>query len=285
MKRPLKCETCDGTGSKSKVKSTCQRCKGAGAETVVRQIGPGMMTQMQRPCSQCRGKGTTRKPGDECRACSGEGIVEDQKKFEVVLEKGAPDGHKITLREEAGVSEPGMLPGDVNFLFVQNKGEDDDWRRQGTDLLMMDFPISLKQALCASELHLRHLDGRVVNMKREPGVPLKPGEWVRVPEEGMPVFGRPYSKGNLYVRITVVMPSSLSPAALAKVGELLPDDGECTPMDTDDADEVKLADVGPGERLQEELQMRMRAYRQQQSAYDSDEEEGHGQQRVQCAQQ
>jgi hypothetical protein len=43
--------------------------------------------------------------------------------------------------------------------------------------------------------------------------------------------------------------------------------------------------VGGLDKLQDELQARMRAFRQQQSAYDSDEEEGHGGQRVQCAQQ
>ena len=48
---------------------------------------------------------------------------------------------------------------------------------------------------------------------------------------------------------------------------------------------VACADVGPAEKLQEELTYRTKMYRQQQSAYDSDEEEGAGGQRVQCAQQ
>jgi DnaJ homolog subfamily A member 2 len=284
MKRTLKCEACNGTGSKSKVSNACQRCHGAGVENVVRQLAPGMITQMQRPCSNCRGKGTTRKPGDDCKVCKGECLIEDAKRFEITLEKGAPDGHKVVLRGEAGITEPGLEPGDVVFLFHQTKDENDSWRRQGNDILLMDFQISLKQALCASELHLRHLDGHVVNMKREPGAPIKPSEWVCIPDEGMPILNRPYSKGNLYVRFTVVMPTTLPQEMLAQIAAMLPDDGESTVMDTDDAEEVKMADVGTADRLQEELQMRMRAYRQQASAYDSDEEEA-GPQRVQCAQQ
>jgi DnaJ homolog subfamily A member 2 len=284
MKRTLKCEACNGTGSKSKVSMSCQRCHGNGVENVVRQLAPGMITQMQRPCSNCRGKGTTRKPGDDCKVCKGEGLVEDAKRFEITLEKGAPDGHKVVLRGEAGISETGLEPGDVIFIFHQTKDENDSWRRQGNDILLMDFQISLKQALCASELHLRHLDGHVVNMKREPGAPIKPSEWVCIPDEGMPILNRPYSKGNLYVRFTVVMPTTLPQEMLAQIAAMLPDDGESTVMDTDDAEEVKMADVGTADRLQEELQRRMRAYRQQASAYDSDEEEA-GPQRVQCAQQ
>jgi DnaJ homolog subfamily A member 2 len=244
-----------------------------------------MVTQMQGRCSSCRGQGNTRKPGDDCKVCGGAAIREDAKTFEIVVEKGAPDGHKVVLRGEAGVSEPGLEPGDVIFIFTQIKDEDDDWRRQGNDLLLMEYPISLKQALCSTEIHMRHLDGRVIIVRRPPGTFIKPSEWVRVPNEGMPIMGRPFSKGNLYVRFIVTMPEGLSDAATAQLCKLLPDTGESETMDTDDAEEIAMSAVGDAEKLQEELQTRMRAFRQQASAYDSDEEEAAGGQRVQCAQQ
>jgi DnaJ central domain len=59
LKRPAKCNTCEGTGTKSKQRFKCANCNGGGVETIVRQVGPGMVTQMQRPCSRCRGKGTS----------------------------------------------------------------------------------------------------------------------------------------------------------------------------------------------------------------------------------
>lgn len=139
-----------------------------------------MVTQVQSHCGACGGKGRKSKPGDECKACRGGGIIEETKKFEIVLDKGAPDGHKVVLRGEAGISEPGLEPGDVVFLFRQRKDEDDDWKRAGNDLLLTEYPISLKQALCAPAVHIRHLDGRVIVVKRTPGVPIKPGGWVRV---------------------------------------------------------------------------------------------------------
>jgi DnaJ homolog subfamily A member 2 len=243
LRRQLKCDTCDGTGSKSKTVMTCNRCNGSGVETVLRQLGPGMVTQMQGRCSACGGLGKKRKPGDECKACQGNGVREDTKKFEVTLDKGAPDGHKVVLRGEAGISEPGLEPGDVVFVFSQVKDDNDDWKRQGNDLLLMDFPISLKQALCSTEVHIRHLDGRVLNVARPPGVPLKPTEWIRISDEGMPIHGRPFSKGNLYVRFMVQLPEALPQPIIEQLAMLLPDEGESERMDTDDAEDATMTQV------------------------------------------
>ena len=67
LKRPVQCSTCDGTGGKSKMQNTCQNCQGSGIETVMRQVGPGMITQMQRKCSKCGGKGKSIRPGPHTR--------------------------------------------------------------------------------------------------------------------------------------------------------------------------------------------------------------------------
>lgn len=64
LKRPAKCDTCSGSGTKSGNKSTCDNCQGQGIETVMRQVGPGMITQMQRKCSKCKGAGKSIRPGE-----------------------------------------------------------------------------------------------------------------------------------------------------------------------------------------------------------------------------
>lgn len=63
LKRPAKCDLCSGSGTKSGNKSTCENCQGTGIETVMRQVGPGMITQMQRKCSRCKGAGKSIRPG------------------------------------------------------------------------------------------------------------------------------------------------------------------------------------------------------------------------------
>jgi DnaJ family protein A protein 2 len=50
------CGGCDGKGG-SVPAVTCRSCRGQGVKMVVRQVGPGMIQQMQMRCDQCGGEG------------------------------------------------------------------------------------------------------------------------------------------------------------------------------------------------------------------------------------
>lgn len=167
---------------------------------------------------------------------------------------------------------------------LQEKGDDDIFKRQGNDILVMKYEISLKQALCSTEVQVRHLDGRVLNIQRPPGSTLSAGQWVSVREEGMPRHGQPFMRGNLYIRFEVFIPEQLPMDLVSQLEGLLPDDGASSTMAVDDAEDCSLTRVGDTDALQEELMNRMREYRQTNTNYDDDDEPAHGQ-RVQCAQQ
>jgi DnaJ family protein A protein 2 len=109
----------------------CSTCNGQGAVMEIRQLGPGMITQMQRPCSACNGQGTTAKTKNE------------RKVVEVHVEKGALHNQKISFKGMAD-EMPGRETGDVHFV-IQEK-EHDVFKRKGADLLLMK-DISLSQAL------------------------------------------------------------------------------------------------------------------------------------------
>merc|ERR1712224_933641 len=64
----------------------CSTCNGQGSVMDIQQLGPGMITQVQRPCDDCKGKGHTAK------------MKTERKVVEVHVEKGAPNNHKITFR-------------------------------------------------------------------------------------------------------------------------------------------------------------------------------------------
>ena len=98
----------------------------------MRQIGPGMITQMQRPCDACNGQGNKAETKTE------------RKVLEVHIDKGSKHGQRITFRGEAD-EIPGMETGDINFI-VQEK-EHELYKRKGADLLVTK-DLSLKQALC-----------------------------------------------------------------------------------------------------------------------------------------
>lgn len=44
-------------GGKAGAVRTCQGCKGRGIKVTIRQIGPGMVQQMQSTCNECSGEG------------------------------------------------------------------------------------------------------------------------------------------------------------------------------------------------------------------------------------
>jgi DnaJ homolog subfamily A member 2 len=110
---------------------TCTKCRGQGAIMEIRQLGPGMITQMQRTCSDCQGQGNTAQTKTERQV------------LEVHVEKGAKDGEKITFRGLAD-EVPGMEPGDVHFIIQQK--EHHLFKRKAADLLVTK-EISLNQAL------------------------------------------------------------------------------------------------------------------------------------------
>merc|ERR1712070_153181 len=248
--------------------SECGTCRGQGVVMEMRQIGPGMITQMQRPCGECNGKGYKAKTKNE------------RKVVEVHVEKGAANNQKITFRGLADET-PGRETGDVNFI-IQEK-EHKLFKRKGADLLIMQ-DISLNQALCGFSLRFNHLDGRDVIIKTKPGEVIQSETkdpdsgrsmpyMMMVPNEGMPSRVNPFVKGNLYVAFHIDFPKSVSKEVADKLRELLPGANAEDDYDPEEVEEHFLVEAdlrhfGKGGAVVAD-------------EYDSDDE---GQQGVQCQQ-
>uniref|UniRef100_A0A7S0UK68 J domain-containing protein n=1 Tax=Pseudo-nitzschia delicatissima TaxID=44447 RepID=A0A7S0UK68_9STRA len=248
--------------------SSCDACRGQGVVMELRQIGPGMLTQMQRPCGECSGKGYKAKTKNE------------RKVIEVHVEKGAVNNQKITFRGMAD-EVPGRETGDVNFV-IQEK-EHEFFKRKGADLLVMQ-DVSLNQALTGFSLRFKHLDDRDIIIKTRPGEVIQSEAkdpdtgrsmpyMMMVPNEGMPSRGNPFVKGNLYVAFHIEFPKSLTEEVADKLRELLPDANEEAAYDPEEVEEHFLVEAdlrhfGKGGAVVAD-------------EYDSDDE---GQQGVQCQQ-
>jgi DnaJ family protein A protein 2 len=89
------CQPCEGKGGKGA--RTCTTCKGRGVRMVIRQLGPGMIQQMQMQCDTCDGQGTVIPPGARCSNCDGNKTVKVKKTLEVHVEKGMRHGQKKNL--------------------------------------------------------------------------------------------------------------------------------------------------------------------------------------------
>lgn len=93
------CTQCSGKGGKGD--ATCRDCRGQGVRMVVRQLGPGMITQMQTTCGTCRGSGSVMAEKDKCKGCKGEKTVKEKKTLEVFVSRGMKHNEKIVFSGEA----------------------------------------------------------------------------------------------------------------------------------------------------------------------------------------
>jgi DnaJ family protein A protein 2 len=64
----------------------------------MRQVGMGMIQQMQVPCGDCNHTGSIAK--DRCKKCKGKKVTVEKKYLEVFIEKGMTDGQKIVMHGE-----------------------------------------------------------------------------------------------------------------------------------------------------------------------------------------
>lgn len=80
-----------GRGGKEGAVEKCPNCKGSGMQVHIRQLGPGMVQQIQSVCSECSGKGERINPKLRCKTCQGRKVVEDHKILEVHVDKGLLD--------------------------------------------------------------------------------------------------------------------------------------------------------------------------------------------------
>ena len=235
----------------------CQKCDGHGVVMEVRQLGPGMITQVQRHCPKCGGQGNDAKTKNE------------RKVLEVLVEKGMKHNSKITFRGMAD-EVPNMETGDVNFI-VQEK-EHELFKRKGADLLVTK-ELSLNQALCGFTVSLwniwiyvepfctltnslstklqwkiKHLDGRSIVIKTRPGEiihsetkDLASGKMLPfikiVKDEGMPSLGNPFVKGSLYIAFQIKFPETLKPEVIEALKKLLPDGDESMEEEDEEAEE------------------------------------------------
>lgn len=77
------------------------------------------------------------------------------------VKRGWKKGTKITF-EEKGDESPGVIPSDI--VFVVDEKPHDVFERRGDDLVHKRR-IDLKDALCGHVVHLKHLDGRVLEIE------------------------------------------------------------------------------------------------------------------------
>jgi molecular chaperone DnaJ len=209
--RTEKCDVCNGSGAKQGTKvSVCLKCHGAGKVQSMRQSVFGMVVQTI-VCPQCRGKG--KHVEAPCSSCSGSGLMRKKRKITVKVPQGIDNGNQLRLRGEGEMVISDGEPGDLyviahvvpHQLFV----------RDGDDLYRVEM-ITFPQAALGAEISVPTLDGPAV-VKIRSGT--QHGEAIRVKGHGMPKM-RGYGKGDLIVKIGIVIPEKLTSQQQALIEQL-----------------------------------------------------------------
>ncbi|KAF2867722.1 hypothetical protein BDV95DRAFT_581616 [Massariosphaeria phaeospora] len=243
------CQTCKGSGGKQGAKShACGVCGGRGAKAVLRQVGPGLVTQETVPCGNCSGSGQLFKEKERCKKCKGKKVVESKNVLELYIPRGALEGDRIVLAGQAD-QLPDQEPGDI--IFTLDEADHATFERAGADL-RAELHISLVEALTGfNRVVLTHLDGRGIslNVKQPNGKVLRPGQVLKVPGEGMPVK-KSDAKGDLYLVVEIEFPEDgwlHSDAAVQKIRDVLPappaPSADETPEEVEEVDFESDADM------------------------------------------
>lgn len=210
------CTGCKGKGGSSV--SVCGGCKGQGVKVMVRQIGPGMITQQQVTCPQCKGEGNIIPPAAKCRECNGNKTIKEKKTIEVNVPKGCVPGSTHVFKGGADEA-PNTIPGDVVVQFQQK--EHPTFVRRGHHLFY-NLDISLVEALGGFTAYITHLDNHVLQINHT-GI-IRPGDHKMIVDEGMPIAStHGIDTGNLYIKFNIVFPAdnAITPDTLALLHKAL----------------------------------------------------------------
>ncbi|EAN77655.1 chaperone protein DNAj, putative [Trypanosoma equiperdum] len=203
------CSQCDGSGVRPGAQQQmCEACNGQGIQVLVQHIIPGVRQQVQLTCQNCGGCGKYVRESDVCRRCHGKQMVRDEKVLEVPIERGMKADDAIRFEGEGDEVLGVRLKGDVLIILAEKPH--DVFRRVG-DHLIMNYRITLQEALCGFELPVQHLDKRMLLIKIPAGQVIDPeAGWV-VHREGMPLPNTGgIERGNLIIHFEVEYPTKLS---------------------------------------------------------------------------
>ena len=191
------CSECNGRGAKKgSAPVPCSVCGGRGQ--VRHQQG---FFTVARTCPECQGMGEVIR--EACPACRGEGRQRHEKVLGIKIPAGIEDGMNLRVSGEGEAGAYGGPPGDL-YVILRVR-EHSYFEREGSDLYCT-IPLSIAQATLGADIKVPTLRGQE-RLRIPEGT--QPGSVFRMRGLGMPRVDD-HGRGDLYVRVQVVIPAHLS---------------------------------------------------------------------------
>ncbi|KAF3437836.1 hypothetical protein FNV43_RR20592 [Rhamnella rubrinervis] len=206
------CDSCDGTGAKSKscIKS-CSSCGGRGGVMKTQRTPFGMMSQVST-CTKCGGDGKIIT--ENCQICGGSGQVRLKRKMNVFIPAGVSDGSTMRIQGEGNFNSKRGIAGDL--YIVLHIDEKLGIRRDGLNLYST-IDVDYTEAILGTVVKVETVEGL-----RDLQIPsgIQPGETIKLSRLGVPDINKPSIRGDHHFIVNVKIPKKISNSERALVEEL-----------------------------------------------------------------
>ncbi|HEX8117193.1 MAG TPA: J domain-containing protein [Pyrinomonadaceae bacterium] len=160
-----------------------------------------LQMQAAETCATCQGAGVINN-NQVCQTCGGGGQVPKARSIEVNIPAGVRDGSTIRLAGQGGAGASGAQAGDL-YLRIRLRPHP-VFRVRGDDL-EVETPLAPWEAVLGAKIEVPTIDGQV-----EMTVPAGSQTGQRLRLRGQGLNKRKGGRGNLYVRLNVVVPRHAS---------------------------------------------------------------------------
>jgi molecular chaperone DnaJ len=201
------CLACDGSGRVARAAESCVTCAGEGSTRVRR----GHLVFRSR-CRDCDGAG--RRVQGPCPNCAGESRVHETEWVDVNVPAGIEHATRLRL---PGAGNAGRCGGSAGDFVVQVEVDPHPlYRRAGHDLYV-DAPVSIFDAAVGGHVSVKTPDGDV---PVEIPAGTHAGQRFRLRKRGVPHFGDPTSRGDLWAEVKLVVPAITDAESKALLAEV-----------------------------------------------------------------
>lgn len=188
------CASCDGSGVIARAAEPCAACSGAGSTRVRR----GHLVFSAR-CRECEGSG--RRAHGPCPTCAGESRAHETEWMDLDVPPGIEHGTRLRLPSAGNAGRRGGPSGD--FVAHVEVEPHPLYRRAGHDLYV-DAHVSIFDAAIGGHVSVKTPDGDV---PVEIPAGTHGAQRFRLRKRGMPHFGDPASRGDLWAEVKLVVPA------------------------------------------------------------------------------
>lgn len=212
LKKKIKCNHCDGSGSKDGHNETCDICNGVGYTVKRKQGFFGSMTQIQMECAKCNGTGSVVK--NRCEYCNGNGYVEGEEIVTMNIPAGVSNGMQLVMKGGGDAGFRGSPTGEliINIIEIPHN----IFKRDGFNLVI-EKDINIVDAIIGTESIIPTLHGNEIKINIKNGT--QDGDYLRVKDKGI-LNVNTKMRGDLYIKINVRIPKNTTPEERMLLEEL-----------------------------------------------------------------